>query len=139
MDFKCKRYDSIEFGRKPKLIDNVFDNGNLFSEKIVDDSTYVPNSSVIRNALASGNPFSKGVYDFADGKDNGFNPVARQLNLDMAEIDAAAKSVVVSANQKLADKKAEDYKKARDERNERILNNLDSLGQETNSDVNSSE
>ena len=51
MEFKCKRYDSIEFGRKPKLIDNVFDNGNLFSEKIVDDSTYVPNTNVIRKHL----------------------------------------------------------------------------------------
>lgn len=129
--FVVKRYDNVQFGYNPKMIDNVFSQEGLFTAKIVDDSNYIPNAEFIRNSIASGSTGSsgahKGVYDFADGVDNGFTPKLRGLGFDQAEIDAAAKATIEEASARQAKDKAAKDKAAKDARNNQILDNLASL------------
>lgn len=134
-----KRYENVVFGQKNKLVD--FDDSipSVSGVRIVDDSHSQPNSVFIRNALASGLQGSEVLYDFDDGKDNGFTPALRQLRPDPVDLDLAVQVVKDSASKKVSDSKKAESDKAKSERNEKILNNLASLDQPADSSQGSSE
>lgn len=95
-----KRFDNVVFGRKSSVIDFIQISADL-SEKIVDDSHFVPRVKQVRDFIASGGvPNGDLVYDFTDGVDNGFTPNLRKLNPDPVEVDLAIKDTVDSANAK---------------------------------------
>lgn len=126
--FTCKRLDNVQFGYKPKLIDDNFNQKDVFIAKVVDDSHYVPNSDIVRHSLSSGNfGTMQGVYDFPDGKDNGFNPKLRGLGFDPAEIDKAANEIVQEAKDKADSKVRADSDAKKSERANKILDNLANL------------
>lgn len=95
-----------------------------FGSAIVDTSHWQPNSVTIRSAIASGMPNEKGVYDFKDGKDNGFIPASRSLSRDPVDISNAVNSVISNAAEKVENQKAAKRDKLANERAEKILNNL---------------
>lgn len=65
-----------------------FMKGSESCPSITDKSEFVPMKELIKkNLVASGNPQEQGLYDFPDGRDNGFKvPVSRMKGADIAEI-----------------------------------------------------
>lgn len=138
--FSCKRLDNVQFGYKPKLIDDNFNQKDVLIAKVVDDSHYVPNSEAVRHSLAAGNfGTTQGVYDFPDGKDNGFNPKLRGLGFDPAEVDQAANEIVKEAKDKADAKSKADSDAKKAERANKVLDNLASLSDSSDSSEKSSE
>lgn len=119
-----KRYDNLVFGVKPKLINYDFSQKNVFIAKVVDDSSFTPDSEVVRGFIKSGSSVSQGVYDFDNGIDNGFNPVSRDLSLDFAEVNNAVNKTVEDAKSKISSEKDEKKKSERLAKEERIIDAL---------------
>lgn len=109
-----------------KIVNQVFVFPCLGS-KIVDDSKYRPTVNLVRNAISGGGLESKGIYDFEDGKDNGFNPTLRKIAPDPVEVDEALASIAQNAKDAESKaKKAQSDKEAK-ELESKALNGLSKL------------
>lgn len=107
--------------------------------KIVDDSKYRPTVNLVRNAISGGGLEAKGVYDFEDGKDNGFNPALRKIAPDPVEVDEALASIAQNAKDaELKAKKAQTDKEAK-ELESKALNGLSKFSDALDSDSDSSD
>lgn len=121
-----KRFDNVVFGRQSKLID--YENSNpSFSEKVVDDSHFVPRVKQVRDFIASGGkPSDDLVYDFKDGVDTGFSPTLRKLNPDPVEVDLAIKDTVDSAKSRQSKIELENAKKQKEDLEHKLYESLTS-------------
>lgn len=69
----------------------------VVGSSVADFSHYRPTANLVRAALSAGNLSTKGIYDFDDGKDNGYTPKLRKIAPDAVEIDLALQTVKDSA------------------------------------------
>lgn len=90
-------------------------------KRITESAGYIPAKKQIENIIAAGErlvAYREGMYDFPDGKDNGFNDPSRDPNFDMADA-----SELLSGFQKKVDEEAElqaRVKKYEEEQREKI-------------------
>lgn len=94
--FKSVCYDDIIPLSKNNIIEHI-SNTSFLGDTVVDDSKYRPNANVVRSGIDSGGLYQEGVFDFNDGKDNGFTPALRKLAPDPVEVDNALQFVKDSA------------------------------------------
>lgn len=102
--------------------------------KIVDDSKYRPTVNLVRNAISGGGLESTGVYDFEDGKDNGFNPTLRNIAPDPVEVDEALASIAQNAKDAESKAKKAQSDKEVKELESKALDGLSKLSDALNSD-----
>lgn len=102
---------------------------SFFGESVTDDSHFHPSSGVqeLRKAVAAGSLAQQGVYDFEDGKDNGYTPALRKIAPDPVEIDEAIKYVSDGAKKAKEQADSDEADKKLKERQEKALKGLEGL------------
>lgn len=113
---------------------------SYFGESVTDDSHFHPSSGIqeLRKAVAAGSLAQQGVYDFDDGKDNGYTPALRKIAPDPVEVDEAIKYVsdeAKNAKEKVDSDEADKKFKARQDKALKGLEGLsDALFESPSSD-----
>lgn len=104
--------------------------------KVVDDSHYHIRQTpqLVRAAIASGSLNSVGVFDFDDGKDNGFNPALRKIAPDAVEVDEAVQVIKDSAKKAKDEEISKQLEKEQKDLNDKALKGLSALGDIVDSD-----
>lgn len=105
-------------------------------QKVVDDSHYHIRQTpqLIRQAISSGSLSSVGLYDFDDGKDNGFNPVLRKIAPDPVEVDEAVRVIKESAKKAKDEQVSKQQAQEQKDLNDKALKGLSSLSDALQSD-----
>lgn len=127
-EFKSFCYDDIVPLSKNDLVERSVSSPFL-GDTVVDDSKYRPNANVVRQGIDSGGLYQEGVYDFNDGKDNGFNPTLRKLSPDPVEVDTALQVIKDSAKKAKSKQDQEALEKQQQDLNEKALKGLSALGE----------
>lgn len=126
-EFKSFCYDDIVPLAKNKLV-KCSVSSSFFGDSVVDDSKYRPNANVVRQGIDSGGLYQEGVYDFNDGKDNGFTPTLRKLSPDPVEVDTALQVIKDSAKKAKSKQDQEALEKQQQELNDKAIKGLSALG-----------
>lgn len=136
-EYKSFCYDDIVPLSKNELVERSVSSPFL-GDTVVDDSKYRPNANVVRQGIDSGGLYQEGVFDFNDGKDNGFTPALRKLSPDPVEVDTALQVIKDSAKKAKSKQDQEALDKQQQELNDKALKGLSVLGDIASED-NSSE
>lgn len=126
--FKSLCYDDIIPLAKNDLVERSV-SSSFLGDTVVDDSKYRPNANVVRQGIDSGGLYQEGVFDFNDGKDNGFNPTLRKLSPDPVEVDTALQVIKDSAKKAKSKKDQEALEKQQQDLNDKALKGLSALGE----------
>ena len=131
--FNSVCYDDIIPLSKNKIVEHISSSIYL-GDTVVDDSKYRPNANVVRSGIDSGGLYQEGVFDFNDGKDNGFTPSLRKLSPDPVEVDNALQYVKDSAQKAKSKQDKEVLDKQQQELTDKALKGLSALGDIANSE-----
>lgn len=131
--FKSLCYDDIVPLAKNDLVERSV-SSSFLGDSVVDDSKYRPNANVVRQGIDSGGLYQEGVYDFNDGKDNGFTPTLRKLSPDPVEVDTALQVIKDSAKKAKSKQDQEALEKQQQDLNDKALKGLSALGEIVSSD-----
>lgn len=102
---------------------------SFFGDSVTDDSHFHPSSGIqeLRKAVAAGSLAQQGVYDFEDGKDNGYTPSLRKIAPDPVEVDEAIKYVSEEAKKAKEKVDSDEADKQFKQRQDKALKGLEGL------------
>lgn len=126
--FKSVCYDDIIPLQKNNIIQHKF-SSSFLGDTVVDDSKYRPNANVVRSGIDSGGLYQEGVFDFNDGKDNGYTPTLRKLSPDPVEVDTALEFIRESAKNAKSKQDKATLEKQQQELTDKALKGLSALGE----------